>query len=561
MLASVYGQGLGPVQACHGTPDPRRRETPNPRRPHQTPLELQVLPKRLCEVEVRVGGIAAGLIYVQARQINFKMPQEVGIEGSAELQVWHRGEPGPLVRVPLGNLEAGDAVEGLAAKMRAVLQRVPWERTYRQPARGAAVACQPVPPHPDLAGGLYGHAFHCAEPRGSLIVETFFYPAPGDPPRLLLRRADVRLVNSYPHLDEAVEHALAELLARENGPGAVPDHVYEIGATRPRPGLVWRIGPVSVFVHRNRKYVAPAGVREGVQLIAIRQEVLEERARLREIEQAFRTTAVLSPPRMAADLARELGDLYPPPAGRPQSEAQRARAERETRLALLRLLTRREQGDRNRQAAVLVAADELAVRLGALLVIRQVGASGETLAEAPTASWIRNLLAPYGVRYTGIGHFSGDLESDRTLLRRAATGYADTPWGQRAFLLWQRFSCSVPDFGCEGPHCFRAVVERGEEFLREQAGTSFRKEQLYHLALAYETWWSLSKAEPGELAPEVPKIDPASAERARLKAIAHYEELNRQAPGSPEAMAGQLALPRLKLRLSTGRRTFFCGSC
>jgi len=561
MLASIYGQGLGPAQACHGTPDPGRLETPNPKRPHQMPVELQVLPKRLCEVEVRVGGIAAGLIYVQATQINFKMPQEAGVEGSAELQVWYRGEPGPLVRIPLGKVDAGDAVEGLAAEMRAALRRVPWERAYRPPAHGASITCQPVPPHPDLAGGLYGHAFHCAEPRGNVTLETFFYPAPGDPPALRLRRADVRLANAYPHLDEAVEQALAALLARENGPGAVPDHVYEIGAARPRPGLVWRTGPVSVFVHRNRNYAAPAGVREGVQLIAVRQELLEERATLKEIEQAFRTTAVLAPPQMAADLASELGDLYPPPAGRPPSEEKRALMERETRLALLRLLTRREQGDRNRQAAVLVAADELAARLGALLVIRQAGPGGETLTEAPTARWIRNLLAPYGVRYTGIGHYSGDLESDRNLLRRAATGYADTPWGQRAFLLWQRLSCSTTGFGCEGPNCFRAVVERGEEFLRAQAGTPFRKEQLYHLALAYETWWSLSKAGPGELTPELPRIDPASAEQARVQAIARYEELNRLAPGSPEARAGQLALPRLKLKLSTGRRTFFCGYC
>ena len=42
------------------------------------------------------------------------------------------------------------------------------------------------------------------------------------------------------------------------------------------------------------------------------------------------------------------------------------------------------------------------------------------------------------------------------------------------------------------------MVERGEKFLREYPETPFRKEQIYHLALAYETWWSLSQAEPGD---------------------------------------------------------------
>jgi hypothetical protein len=119
----------------------------------------------------------------------------------------------------------------------------------------------------------------------------------------------------------------------------------------------------------------------------------------------------------------------------------------------------------------------------------------------------------------------------------------------------------IPDSGCQGPNCFRAVIERGEKFLREYPETSFRKEQIYHLALAYETWWSLSQAEPGDPTAEGALIDRASAERARKKAIDLYEELIRIAPESPEARAGQLILPRLKLGLGTGERMFFCFSC
>src|SRR5437016_3877945 len=43
-VASIYGAGLGPAQPCHGSPDPNRRETPNPLRPHQTLIETQVFP-------------------------------------------------------------------------------------------------------------------------------------------------------------------------------------------------------------------------------------------------------------------------------------------------------------------------------------------------------------------------------------------------------------------------------------------------------------------------------------------------------------------------------------
>jgi hypothetical protein len=105
------------------------------------------------------------------------------------------------------------------------------------------------------------------------------------------------------------------------------------------------------------------------------------------------------------------------------------------------------------------------------------------------------------------------------------------------------------------------VIKQGENFLREHPDTPFRTEQIYHLALANETWWSLSRAEPGDPTAQGAQVDSNSGERARKRAIELYEELLRTAPGSPEARAGQLSLPRLKLGLSTGERTFFCYSC
>jgi len=387
------------------------------------------------------------------------------------------------------------------------------------------------------------------------------YPAGVSQPQVPLRRADFRLASAYPEMSREVEQLLTQRLVRAYGPGTVPEHLYEIDASRPNPGLSWLAGEITIFLHRNQNFVAPAGVREGVQLIAVRNEVLRERALQREIDKAFSSTARLAYTVVVSDLKKDLGTCYLTPGSRPVSEAGRAKGERETQTALLTLLGQAGAGDRGRRAAILVAADDLTVRLGSLLVTRSVAHGAETLSEAPDANHIRRQLEAYGVRYTGIGHYSGDLEYDRSLLRRAWKEFPETSWGQRAFLLLQRLSCLIPDSGCQGPNCFRAVIEQGEKFLREYPEMTFRKEQIYHLALAYETWWSLSQAKQGDPTAEGAQVDRASAERARKKAIELYEALARIEPESPEARAGQLVLPRLRLGLGTGERTFFCFAC
>jgi hypothetical protein len=238
----------------------------------------------------------------------------------------------------------------------------------------------------------------------------------------------------------------------------------------------------------------------------------------------------------------------------PKTEAERAAAVPDTRDGLMMLLLRESANDdRNRRAGNLVAADNLVVQLGILLMTP----SGE----ASNAEVIKRQLARHGIRYTGVGHYSGALEYDRTLLQRAWKEFPDTPWGQRAFLMLQRLSCLIPSYGCEGPNCFLKVIADGEKFLRDYPETQVRTRQLYQLGLAHETWWSLSNAEPGDLTTEGAKVPKGSGERARLRAIELYEEVIRSAPESTEARAAQRSLPRLKLKLSTGERTFFCWSC
>jgi hypothetical protein len=253
--------------------------------------------------------------------------------------------------------------------------------------------------------------------------------------------------------------------------------------------------------------------------------------------------------------------LIAAPGQPPRPEPERLKAEQATRTALLRLL-RRNTGHPEERGAALVAADELVRRLGSLLVARYITNGSEYLAEAEGAGRARVELAAFGIRLTDIGHYSGDLEYDHVLLKRAWTRHPETQWGQRAFLMLQNLSCGTPKvFGCDGPNCFLSVIEQGESFLSRFPDTALRHEQIWHLAQAYETWWSLALAPPGDITAVGAKVSKSSAERARRRAIQLYEELLRAARRSPHARAAETALPRLKLRLDTAARTFFCFSC
>jgi hypothetical protein len=472
----------------------------------------------------------------------------------------YNGEAGEVVSVPLAIMGITASPEKLAAEMWSRLQAVKWDSRYNERAKGLK-ACGPAPQHQALRGGLYGHAYYCAQEESGVIAESFYYPVNSHQPQLLLRRADLRLANGYPEMSAEVQELLIQRLTRAYGKGSTPEHLYEIGATLPQPGLSWQAGPVRIFLHRNRNYVNPVGVREGVLMVAVHRDVLAERKTAHQLNEASGASAFLSRSVVLRDLREVLGDYYIPVAKRPETEADRIPAERSSRTALLRLLRQRGDIDRNKRAAILVAADDLVVVLGGLLVARQVTNGSERLGEASNAGAVRRQLAPYGIRYKGIGHYSGDLEYDRSLLLRAWREFPATPWGQRAFLMLNRLSCAIPEAGCDGPNCFRLVIRQVEKFLEEYPETPYRTTAIYHLALANETWWSLSQAGADDVSAQGAKVDKASGETARLRAIELFERLIESAPGASEAGAARLALPRLKLRLGTGERTFFCFSC
>src|ERR1700675_4339955 len=102
MLVSIYGTDLGPQQGCTGQEDTHRRETPSPLRPDQALVETLIYPKELCGVQVIFGETPAGLLYVQASQINFKVPQDAPMQGGTLLRVSYNGRSSAAVGVRLG---------------------------------------------------------------------------------------------------------------------------------------------------------------------------------------------------------------------------------------------------------------------------------------------------------------------------------------------------------------------------------------------------------------------------------------------------------------------------
>jgi hypothetical protein len=124
-----------------------------------------------------------------------------------------------------------------------------------------------------------------------------------------------------------------------------------------------------------------------------------------------------------------------------------------------------------------------------------------------------------------------------------------------------------PREGCpKNPDLFREVIEKGEAFLAQRPNTHFRKDVIYTLAVANESWWSISHATAGDpivSAPPYPRREKNARQSsaARERAIQYYREIVRLGPDSPEASSALRRLPRLELALDTGQRRFFCSYC
>ncbi len=227
---------------------------------------------------------------------------------------------------------------------------------------------------------------------------------------------------------------------------------------------------------------------------------------------------------------------------------------REFHDALERLLTAVKTSPPDRQPMLLWAADRLAQRLPSV--------TADDKSRDPDWEKWQTQLSAFGVTYVPSSDADGPLTYTGGLLKRVWTDYGQTDWGERAFLVLQSRGWDMGP-ACEaGTDQFRAVIQQGLPFLEQHPRSSYQLDVQLTVAQAYETWWSLSQAQPATGGDDSENVDPGKyqqgAEEVRQKAIAFYERLLQIAPQSDHAVYARRVLPRLKLGIDTGQRRFYC---
>jgi len=224
--------------------------------------------------------------------------------------------------------------------------------------------------------------------------------------------------------------------------------------------------------------------------------------------------------------------------------------------ALVRLLESTKTSALDRQPLILWAADRLAERLPTVIANDK----------GPAADWAewRTQLAALGITYQEGSEDPWAYHGD--LLKRIWTGYGQSEWGERAFLVLQGHGWDMGDYCNAGAEQFRAVIQQGLPFMEQHPKSPYQLDVQLAVAQAYETWWSISLPPiPGQTVTAEEDSEPLvyqryqeGAEEARQKAIAYYERLLQTAPQSDHAAYARRVLPRLKLGIDTGQRRYYC---
>lgn len=95
LVLTIFGDDLGPAQGCASQHD-----------------AAGAYPKSLCDVQVMVGGIPSELLWVQAKQINFRVPGETPDRGTTDMVVVYGGRKSSAVTAPLGKEGTTISFEG-----------------------------------------------------------------------------------------------------------------------------------------------------------------------------------------------------------------------------------------------------------------------------------------------------------------------------------------------------------------------------------------------------------------------------------------------------------------
>jgi hypothetical protein len=456
-----------------------------------------------------------------------------------------------MIRIVWILLAAGSLWGQTAAGVLVRLDGVRWE------SAPSSACVQRVPAQLDVYATVEW-TDHCTDTRNGVIRETFYYVF-GEPARIALMRVDLRAADESPENTARLLPLLRRALRARFGEPVHDPELMEIGFRhlrfgQPVSGDHWKGGGLHYFLHANQSAATPMGVRHGVQLVVLTDRLYAERmqdAMILRAEGIFGEAQEDDDP-VRARLKARIGAPYVR-ALRAQSSPS---AVRETAQDLTAILRESDGAGPARRALCLLAADQVANKLSQWLT-----------EGSPETGSVRRLLARYGAKLGGMTHYGG-LEYRHELLWRVWREWPDTEGGELAFLglLGGGFSTG-PGEGCPpNPDLFHEVIERGEAFLASHPRTDFRRQVLYALAQANESWWSIGHApkdDPWVNAPPYPRRaeNARTAAGAREEAIRYYREVARMDPGSPEAASALRRLPRLELGLDTGQRRFFCSYC
>jgi hypothetical protein len=450
-----------------------------------------------------------------------------------------------MMRATLLLIAAAPLSAQTAARMLAQVNRIPWE----QAPAPACVGHTPV--QKDIYATVQW-THHCAATRDGFVRESFYYIF-GEPARAALLRVDLRPVDESPEATAAAMRDLRQRLTARFGTPSHEPEMMEIGFRhlrygQPVAGDHWHGGGLHYFLHANQANSAPMGMRHGAQMIVLTDRLFAEREKdafILRVE-GFGGESRDEDDPVRTRLAARIGQPYTRPmAAKPEDV-------RESMADLATLLRESDRAARPRRALYLLAADAVTNKLS------------QTLQDPGT---LRRLVLGYGAKIGGQTH-QGGLDYRRDLLWRVWREFPETEGGELAFLELERRGWDTPTAeGCPpNPDLFREVIRRGEEFLAGHPQTDFRRQVIYLVAVANESWWSISHAAADDpIVADIPYPRRAANARegdaALHRAIDSYREVVRLAPDSPEAAAALRRLPRLESGVDTGQRRFFCFYC
>jgi len=410
----------------------------------------------------------------------------------------------------------------------------------------------------------------CSDTRDGVIRESFFYVF-GEPARIARLRVDLLPVDDSQANTARLLPALQRTLTARFGAPTHQPELMEIGFRPLRyreqvAGDHWSGGGLHYFLHANLSGGYPMGIRRGVQLVVIADRLFAERemdSLILRAEGIFGEAQEDDNP-VRARLKARIGAPYTRALRATLGKsADRPRVVNETIQDLTAILRESDRADVPRRALGLLAADQVVNKLSQWLI--EPSPNGER--ESDEAASVRRLLARYGVKLGGMTHYGG-LEYRHELLQRVTREWPETEAGELAFLAMQSSGWDTSNGeGCpKNPDLFRDVIAKGEAFLASRPRTDFRKQVLYALAVANESWWSIAHAsKDDQWVSGIPyprsSANAQQAGRARDEAVRYYREVASLYPGSPEAASALRRLPRLALGVDTGQRRFFCSYC